>query len=217
MKASALILGFIALVAVAEESSAQGGKKGGGTTKPTEVVGVTIFPRGTGVAVEWEPIEKATYQVQRSKADDPGCCNNSSPAGLMATSWEDSSLPFSGTYVYRVTATLRSGQVVGTTQYVYTAPPTPADIAAGIVIVPGEGTGPTVQWKEVAGASYQVFRSKSGDSTCCNRISSPGLQATSWQDRQLPSSGTYIYRVVVTMVSSGYQVAGESQYVYTAP
>ena len=216
MKASALILGFIALVAVAEESSAQGGKKGGGTTKPNEVVGITILERGTGVALEWEPIEKATYQVQRSKADDPACCNNSSPAGLTAPSWDDTSLPFSGKYIYRVTATLRSGQVVGTIDYAYTAPPTAADIASGIVIVPGEGTGPTVQWKEVPGASYQVFRSKSGD-TCCNRISNPGLQSPSWQDRQLPSSGTYIYRVVVTMVSSGYQVAGESQYVYTAP
>ena len=124
----ALIIGLIALASATENSSAQGGGKGGaGATKPTEVTGLVVTDRGAlGPTIQWSAIEKATYQVQRSKASDTGCCNNASPAGLTTTSWDDSPLPSSGVYVYRVTATLRSGQVVGATQFSYTAPAAPA-------------------------------------------------------------------------------------------
>ena len=124
----ALIICLIALASATENSSAQGGGKGGaGATKPTEVTGLVVTDRGAlGPTIQWSAIEKATYQVQRSKASDTGCCNNASPAGLTTTSWDDSPLPSSGVYVYRVTATLRSGQVVGATQFSYTAPAAPA-------------------------------------------------------------------------------------------
>ncbi len=135
MKRRALILGLIALASVARMSAAQG--KGGGTnsTKVDAVTGINIvlLDRGDGTPmapqITWNAIDKATYQVQRSKAGD-SCCNNASASGLTAASWQDSPLPSSGAYVYRVTATLRSGQVVGLAQFPYTAPTTSAPAPA---------------------------------------------------------------------------------------
>ncbi len=129
MKTKALILGLIALASVAEISSAQG--KGGtaSSTKPDAVTGIILVlldPGGAAIPrVTWNPIDKATFQVQRSKVGDT-CCDNASQPGLTATAWQDSRLPSSGTYIYRVIATLRSGQVTGQTQFLYTAPAIPA-------------------------------------------------------------------------------------------
>jgi hypothetical protein len=124
MKTKALILGLLALASVAEISSAQA--KGAGTaSKVDSVTGIFIVlldPGGSPIPrVTWNSIDKATFQVQRSKVGDT-CCNNASPAGLTVTSWQDSPLPSSGTYIYRVIATLRSGQVSGQSQLSYTAP-----------------------------------------------------------------------------------------------
>ena len=124
MKIKAFFLGLAALASLAESSSGQG-KGAGATTKPDSVTGVFVVlldPGGSPVPrVTWNSIDKATFQVQRSKVGDT-CCNAASPAGLTANFWQDSPLPSSGTYIYRVIATLRSGQVVGQTQLSYTAP-----------------------------------------------------------------------------------------------
>lgn len=125
MKTKALILGFAAVAAVAEVTSAQGKGGASGSTKVDAVTGITVTvldPGGSAIPqVTWNSIDKATFQVQRSKAGDT-CCDNASPPGLTTNSWQDSRLPSSGVYVYRVIATLRSGQVVGATQFPYTAP-----------------------------------------------------------------------------------------------
>jgi hypothetical protein len=122
MKEKALILGLIAVASVAGISSAQGK---GGATKVDSVTGVFVVlldPGGSPIPrVTWNSIDKATFQVQRSKVGD-SCCNNASPAGLTTNFWQDSPLPSSGTYTYRVIATLRSGQVIGQTQLSYVAP-----------------------------------------------------------------------------------------------
>jgi len=126
MKTKALILGLIALAWVPENSSAQGGKGAGGT-RVDSVSGIVVSPPagGAGPTVKWNAIDKATFQVQRSKTGDT-CCNYSSQAGMTTTSWQDAPLPSSGTYLYRVIATLRTGQVAGTAQFVYAAPAPPA-------------------------------------------------------------------------------------------
>jgi hypothetical protein len=115
MQTKALIL--VALASVAEISSAQGKNN-----KADSVTGINVVMlQGGGAQVTWNSIDKATFQVQRSKTGDT-CCTNASPAGLTATSWQDSPLPSSGTYIYRVIATLRSGQRAGQAQISYTAP-----------------------------------------------------------------------------------------------
>ena len=131
MKTKALILGIIALASAAEITSAQGKGAGATSSKVDSVSGIVVSPPagGAGPTVKWNTIDKATFQVQRSKVGD-SCCNYSSQAGMTATSWQDAPLPSSGTYTYRVIATLRTGQVAGATQFVYTAPAPPAPPAA---------------------------------------------------------------------------------------
>lgn len=124
MKSKALILGFITLASAAEISSAQAKGGGNNASKPDSVTGILIVfePTGSGISrVTWNSMDKATFQVQRSKVGDT-CCTAISPAGLTANSWQDTRLPSSGTYVYRVIATLRSGQVAGEGRISYTAP-----------------------------------------------------------------------------------------------
>jgi len=121
MNRRALMLGLIAFAVTAANASAQGGGKGGGASKVDSVTGIVVTAGSPGPVVKWNAIDKATFQVQRSKSGDP-CCNNSSVAGLTTASWQDAALPSSGTYIYKVTATLNSGQVVGQVQYSYTAP-----------------------------------------------------------------------------------------------
>jgi hypothetical protein len=125
MKTKALILGLIALASVAEISSAQGKGGGANTSKPDSVTGIIIAvldPGGSAIPrITWNAIDKATYQVQRSKVGD-SCCTNASPVGLTTNAWQDSPPPSSGTYVYRVIATVRTGQLVGQAQMSYTAP-----------------------------------------------------------------------------------------------
>src|SRR4051812_17001419 len=103
MKTKALILGLIALASVAEISSAQAKGGGANSSKVDSVTGVIVFfDAGSSTPrVTWNSIDKATFQVQRSKVGDT-CCNNTSPAGLTVTSWQDSPLSSSGTYIYRV-------------------------------------------------------------------------------------------------------------------
>lgn len=125
MKTKALILCLVALASAAETSVAQGKGGAGGSNKADSVTGITIVvldPGGAAIPqITWNSIDKATFQVQRSKVGDT-CCTSSSPAGLTSTSWQDSRLPSSGTYTYRVIATLRTGQVSGQAQMSYTAP-----------------------------------------------------------------------------------------------
>src|SRR6476659_8758975 len=121
MKTKALILGLIALTALPVNLLAQG--KGGGS-KPDSVTGITVTPGSAGPTVTWKAIDKATYQVKRWKSSDTSCCNNASASGLTTASWQDTQLPSSGTYVYRVTATTNSGQVLGDAQFSFTAPVT---------------------------------------------------------------------------------------------
>ena len=134
MKTRALILGLIALASVAQIASGQG--KGGtaGSSKAEAVTGIIVVvldPGGAAIPqITWNPIDKATFQVQRSKVGDT-CCNNASQPGLTANTWQDSRLPSSGTYIYRVIATVRSGQVTGQTQFVYGAPAAPPPPPAG--------------------------------------------------------------------------------------
>jgi len=134
MNRRALLLGFVAIALAVESSSAQGGK-GGGANKPDSVTGISISAGASGPVVKWNTIDKATFQVQRSKSGDT-CCNNSSVAGLTTNSWQDALLPSSGTYIYKVTATLNSGAVVGQAQYVYTAPAPVAPTTVTTTIAP---------------------------------------------------------------------------------
>jgi hypothetical protein len=139
MKTKALIPGILALASVATIASAQAGK---GATKVESVTGIVVSPPagGAGPTVKWNAIDKATFQVERSKAGD-SCCNYSSQAGMTATSWQDAPLPSSGIYIYRVIATLRTGQVVGATQFSYTAPAAPPAPAPPAAPPPPAATG----------------------------------------------------------------------------
>ena len=133
MKTNALIIGLVALITVPASASAQGNKGGG--NKPDSVTGIVVTASTAGPTVTWKSIDKATYQVKRWKSTDANCCNNASASGLSATSWQDLPLPSSGTYIYRVTATTNSGQVLGDAQFSYTAPPAPAPAPAPAPII----------------------------------------------------------------------------------
>jgi hypothetical protein len=84
------------------------------------------------------------------------------------------------------------------------------------VIVTMGSSGPLVSWPVVPDATgYTVSRQKIGD-ICCNNDSGRGyLTGSPWQDKQLPSSGSYSY-LVLANTPRGF-VRAETQVNYTAP
>jgi hypothetical protein len=85
---------------------------------------VTVTPSNTGPVVTWTAAPQATgYIVSRSKIDDLNCCNITSGRTYTATSpWQDSPLPVSGTYLYKVTATTPTGSLVAEAQFGFRMP-----------------------------------------------------------------------------------------------
>lgn len=100
---------------------------------------------------------------------------------------------------------------------VTTSPNTQTEPRSGFTVtVTMASAGPLVSWPVVADASgYTVSRTKIGD-VCCNNDSGRGyLPASPWQDKPLPSSGTYSYLVLATTPAG--VVRAETQFSYTAP
>jgi hypothetical protein len=95
----------------------------GVTTPAVSGISARVTAQGAG-SVSWTAFSGATsYFVVRWNAVDAACCVGISLPNLpgTASSWQDNSLPKSGTYVYRVYATTPTGTYAGETRVVYTA------------------------------------------------------------------------------------------------
>jgi hypothetical protein len=96
--------------------------------------------------------------------------------------------------------------------------PNPADHPGitGITVTVNSSGFASVTWNPLTvAATYFVMRWKPDDPLCCYNVSPPGapLASASWQDGQLPTTGTYRYRVIATTASG--LIAGETQYNYS--
>jgi len=95
----------------------------GATTPGVSGVAVRATAQGVG-SVSWTAFQGATsYFVVRWNAADAACCVAISTANLPATalSWQDGTLPKSGTYVYRVYAATSTGTYAAEARVLYTA------------------------------------------------------------------------------------------------
>ena len=95
-----------------------------GVTTPT-VPGIVarVTSQGSG-SVSWTAVPGATgYHIVRWNTADLACCKGMSVPNLAAgsTSWQDGTLPRSGTYTYRVYATTAAGTYAGEARLVYTS------------------------------------------------------------------------------------------------
>jgi hypothetical protein len=207
---------------------------GGGTAGSTNALGTTIVQNvsvtlgANGPIVNWQHgTAPSIFTVQRWKADDPACCNNTSPASppLTAPPWQDSPPLLSGTYTYRVTATSSDGSAMAGTNFVYTrgttrgtivgSGPSPGLTSPFTVTVTMGTNGPVVTWPTFTEATgYRASRSHIDDLNCCN--TSTGLRTYGatppWQDQPLPRSGTYLYQVVANTPNG--QVIAETHFTF---
>jgi hypothetical protein len=112
---------------------------------------VTVTSAANGPVVTWPAVAQASgYAVSRWKIDD-NCCDNSSGRTYTAVSpWQDSPLPVSGTYVYRVVANTPAGDVYGETQFgfrkpgdavIATSPTTSPTTVTPVLVSPTPTTG----------------------------------------------------------------------------
>jgi hypothetical protein len=86
----------------------------------------------------------------------------------------------------------------------------------GITVTVNAAGFASVTWNPLTvAATYFVMRWKPDDPLCCYNVSPPGMPLTSasWQDGQLPTQGTYRYRVIATTANG--LIAGETQYSYS--
>lgn len=95
----------------------------GATTPAVSGVSIRVTAQGVG-SVSWAAFQGATsYFVVRWNAVDAACCIAISAPNLPATalSWQDGTLPKSGTYAYRVYAATPTGTYAGESRVIYTA------------------------------------------------------------------------------------------------
>ena len=123
---------------------------GQGTTTPA-VTGLTarVTAQGTG-SVSWAAFPGATsYYVVRWNAADVGCCKATSAPNLSVTasSWQDGTLPTSGTYTYRVYATTATGTYSGEVNLIYNsgvASTSSPSLNSSVTAAGGSGGGTTL-------------------------------------------------------------------------
>jgi hypothetical protein len=92
-----------------------------------------------------------------------------------------------------------------------------APLSGLTVTVTTSAAGPLVGWQAVPRATgYAVKRWKLDDIACCNNASGTTFTAASpWQDKPLPMSGTYVYRVTANTPVG--QLMGEAQFGFRMP
>lgn len=105
-----LLLAIAGLVGTARVAAAQ-------------VTGIVARVSAQGVgSVSWDAFPKATkYFVVRWSVSDASCCKGMSPPALSGATltWQDATLPKSGTYGYRVYASTSTGTFAGETRLYY--------------------------------------------------------------------------------------------------
>lgn len=208
-------------------------RRGSGDPVPNAIANLTVTDSPAGPVVNWLGVPSAVYTVHRWLLSDPQCCSNTSPASpaLVSPPWQDSPLPVTGTYVYKVTSQTSSGSTTfAETQFEYTRaggglripdrtqlPDRTQMIPPSLpVTVTPTQNGPVVTWPSMPNATaYAVGRWKTDDPNCCNNSSGRGFAATSpWQDQPLPMTGVYTYRVIAQTPTG--DILGETQFAFRA-
>ena len=93
-----------------------------GAPVPNAITNLTVTDSPAGPVVNWLGVQGAVYTVERWLVADPRCCAASSPASppLSSPPWQDSPLPVSGTYMYKVTSMTSSSSITAEVQFAYT-------------------------------------------------------------------------------------------------
>ena len=176
------------------------------TGTPTEVVPTGVMPVSTSAPqpVAAPPNPSQVTGVQTAAPN--------SPASRAAP------LPSSPTNPLPVVSASSPDGSVSMSSASSTSPNTQTEPHSSFAVtVTPSNSGPVVTWPVVSSATgYSVSRFKVDDGSCCNNNSGRGYTATPpWQDKPLPTSGTYGYLVLATTAAG--LLRAETQFSYTAP